>query len=121
MKEERNWLEWAVLALGAVVVTLVLGYLVYLTLNQEKSPPKLQVEVGEPQANPGGYQVEITVKNQGGDTAESVEVEVSLEEEKSRFLIDFVPRGSEAQGWVCFTREPRAGQVKARVLGFGVP
>lgn len=128
MKEQRNWLEWAVFLTGGALVLSVLCYLSYLALTVELTPPKVEVTVRQTVAAPGGYQVRVTAKNIGGQTAEGVEVEVTLkppagEQQQSKFGLDFLPEGTEEEGWVHFSSDPEAdgAELEARVLGFKVP
>lgn len=126
MKEKRNWLEWSVFLCGGALVCSVLGYLLYLAFTVQHVPPKIEVKVHEIVQAPGGYQVRVSTKNLGTQTAEGVEVEVTLkpargEEEQSTFNIDFLPERTEESGWVQFTEDPKAGELQARVLGFKVP
>lgn len=118
MKEERNALEWFSLALGTLVTLLTLAYLAYLTTTEDPSPPRLSVRIGAPVAAEGTYEVPITVQNLGGQTAEEVEVEASLGEERSHFSVEFIPEQDSAIGWVCFSRPPgqelRVGEPVSR-------
>jgi uncharacterized protein (TIGR02588 family) len=128
MKEQRNWLEWTVFLLGGGLVCSVLGYLIYLALTVQLVPPQIEVKLKDIVACPGGYQVKVFALNRGSQTAEGVEIEVSLkpsegDEERSAFTIDFLPENTEEAGWVTFSLDPQArgSELQARVLGFKVP
>lgn len=122
----KNWLEWTVFGVSLLLVLAVLGYLGYDAATMGDAPPMLMVELGEAVEQPGGFAVPVTVMNGGDDTAEDVEVEVTLsrngnEIEQSQFSIAFVPRGSQGDGWVMFREDPAGGELTAKVLGYEQP
>jgi uncharacterized protein (TIGR02588 family) len=122
---EKNWLEWGVFGVGLLLVAGVLGYLVYDGATSAGGPPAVEVTLGE--ARPAGqnFIVPVTVTNRGGETAEGVTVEVTLEvgaeAERGEFTLAFLPRGATREGWVAFRRDPRAGRLTPRVLGYEKP
>jgi uncharacterized protein (TIGR02588 family) len=71
--------------------------------------------------------VPITAVNKGDHTAEGVVIEVTIEKngkevETAQFEIGFVPRRSQADGQVIFSKDPRtSGTLKPRVLGYEEP
>jgi uncharacterized protein (TIGR02588 family) len=127
-KVQKNWLEWIVFALGLVLVTGVLGYLIYDGATLGNAPPNIEVRLGTPEQRTQGFIVPVSVKNLGDETAEGVQIEVTLESgregtepERGEFNIAFLPRRATHEGWVAFQTDPRCAQMKARVLGYGQP
>lgn len=122
----KNGLEWAVFSVGLVVVLGTVGFLVYDMVRSGSAPPDLSVELGAPRRQGGKWVVPVTVKNQGDETAEGAQVEVTLAipgepPERARFQIAFVPSGSRREGFVTFAKDPARGRLSGRVVGFETP
>lgn len=70
------------------------------------------------------FVVSVQVLNEGERTAQDVQVEVQLGDgpsaEKGTFTLDWLPRQSQQEGRVTFTRNPAGDSLSARVLGFKV-
>ena len=135
-KLHKNWFEWIVFAVGLVLVTATLAYLVYEGATMGSSPPSLEVRLGTPEQRSHSFIVPVTVINQpgggavpwanhGDKTAGSIRIEVLMEsgEKRERGEVDipFLPRGATREGWVTFEQDPRTTQLKARVLGYEEP
>lgn len=124
---EKNWLEWTVFAAGMVLVAGVLGHLTYDAVTCGDGPPIIEVRLGDAEQNAHNFSVPVKVMNHGDTTAEGVHIEVTSETgdegepERSDIDIPFVPRGATREGWVTFQTDPRAAQLKARVLGYQKP
>lgn len=125
-KLQKNWFEWVVFAIGLVLVTSTLGYLVYEGATMGSSPPSIEVRLGTPVQSRQSFTVPVTVVNHGDKTAGSIRIEVLLksggeERERGELDIPFLPRGATREGWVTFEQDPRAAEIKARVLGYEEP
>ena len=125
-KIQKNWLEWVVFALGLILVSSTLGYLIYAGASMGHEPPSLEVRLGTPEQRQFNFIVPVTVVNHGDETAEGVHIEVVMEsggEEKARGELDiaFLPRHATREGWVTFEQDPRTAQLKARVRGYQRP
>jgi uncharacterized protein (TIGR02588 family) len=123
---EKNRLEWIVFAIGLVLVLGTVGILLRDAVVEGEGPPDLTVELGPAERRGQGWAVPVTVKNRGGETAGGVRVRVSLElsggaREEAEFDVAFVPRGSQRQGWIHFTRPPSSGRLTGRVAGYEQP
>jgi uncharacterized protein (TIGR02588 family) len=125
MKVRKNWLEWTVFALSALLITAVIGFLLYETATIGDAPPDIHLQIGTPEQRSGYFAVPIEVMNKGDHTAEGVHIEVVLEgggeAETGDFEIQFLPRRGSREAWVTFTRDPRSGKLEARVLGYEKP
>ena len=125
-KIQKNWLEWVVFVLGLMIVSAALGYLIYAGASMGHQPPSIEVRLGTPERQEFNFIVPVTVVNHGDETAGGVRIEVVMEsggEEKARGELDvaFLPRHATREGWVTFEQDPRAAQLKARVLGYQKP
>ncbi|HEY0077304.1 MAG TPA: hypothetical protein VGB73_01570 [Pyrinomonadaceae bacterium] len=123
---QKNWLEWSVFAVGLVLVLFTLGYLAYVGATMGDEPPNIEVRLGTPERRPHNFIVPVALVNHGDQTAESVTVEVVLEsegqqKERGELVVAFLPRRATHEGWVAFNQDPRTGELKARVLGYGKP
>ncbi len=124
-KIEKNWLEWAVFAVGLALVCGVLGFLAYDGATTADAPAEFQIELGRHERRDDGFHLPVSVKNSGGETAEGVHVEVVLEAsgatERGEFVVAFLPRGGTREASVTFHSDPGAGNMRARVLGYEKP
>jgi len=127
-KPEKNWVEWAVFAIGLVLVVSALSYLVYDGATMGSDPPSLEVRLGTPEQRAHNFIVPVTVTNHGDETAEGITIEVSMENTgggepaRGELTIAFLPRRATREGFVTFQQDPRtAAQLTARVLGYGKP
>jgi uncharacterized protein (TIGR02588 family) len=125
-KVKKNRLEWAVFGLSVALVAGTLGFLVYDAVRLEKRPPEIEVRLGAPERRGEEFVVPVSVTNRGDQTAEGVQVEVTLEAgsaepERGEFTIAFVPRRATREGWVAFKTDPRTGRLTPRVLGYEKP
>ncbi len=108
--------------------TLLLGYNRYAGFaTSAKTPANIELELGKQQSQANRFIIPVLVTNSGDTTAETVQIEVTLEnsgkeQESAQLEIDFLPRHSKREGWVTFQTDPRTVQeTKARVLGFEQP
>lgn len=122
----RVGLEWAVLAISALVIVLVAGFLVFEGLTAGDDPPDPAVTVHSDQGRAGahGWIVPATVLNRGHEAAEAVVLEATAtvggETETSEIDIDFLPAGTAVDVAFAFSDRPEGG-VEVRVVGFRLP
>ena len=123
---EKNALEWSVFAVALLLVLATVGYLVREALTtQVDAPPDLVVTLGQPTRTAGGHRVPVQVENRGGETAEQVQVTVSLEgsegSEDAALMIPYLPRESRRSGWVTFQGDPGAGVLRVEGVAYQAP
>ena len=98
---KKNWLEWAVFAIGLVLVVTVFSYLVYDALTLGDAPPMMAIEIGQPEQQGQLIVVPVAVTNQGDQPADGVIVEVTYEgaqePQQSQFEIAFLLNPAQAQ------------------------
>jgi uncharacterized protein (TIGR02588 family) len=124
-KINKNWLEWTVFGLSAVLIVLVIGFLIFESATIGDALPDIQVQTGKPEARTDHFAVPLEVMNKGDQTAEGVHIEVVLraggKEERADLEIAFLPRRGRREAWVTFKADPRDGKLEARVLGYEKP
>ena len=124
MTMKKNRLEWSVFGISLVLIATVVGLLLYEHFTTGRGPADLAVTLGEAVASTGGYAVPVDVRNSGGTSAEDVQVSVSLRgaaAEAAGVTLPYVPYRSQRRAWVMFDRDPSAGTLEARVLGYRQP
>jgi uncharacterized protein (TIGR02588 family) len=126
-KLDKNWVEWAVFAVGLALVVSVLAYLIYDGATMGSDPPRIEVRLGTPGEGAHNFIVPVTVTNHGDETAEGVSIEVLMESgeggepARGELTIAFLPRRATREGFVTFQQDPRAARLTARVLGYEKP
>lgn len=118
--------EWAVAALGLLLVAGTISFLIYQAVAGNSSPPDIAVEAGAISPVSGGYLVAIRVINRGGSSAKGVIVEGTLNQGessvgKAETRFDYVPSRSERKGGLFFADDPRRFELQLRVLGYENP
>ncbi len=118
--------EWIVAGVGLVLVAGVIGFLIYEAFSGNRLPPDVKLSVESVVQTRNGYLVKITAVNEGGQTAEGVDIEGELRTgteslERSRTTIDYLPPRSEKKAGLFFTRDPRQLDLQVRPLGYEEP
>ncbi len=121
----KNWLEWLVLVAGGALVLACAGVLVYEMARSDAIPPRIQVELGQPEPRAGRYALPVTVRNAGDVTAEDLRVRVTLEgegeAEHGLVHLSYLTGHGSKRGWVMFAHDPAAGRLRWSVVGFREP
>jgi uncharacterized protein (TIGR02588 family) len=118
--------EWIIAGIGFVLVAGVIGFLLYEAFSGNRLPPDVKLSVESVVQTRNGYLVKITALNEGGQTAEGVDIEGELRTgteslERSRTTIDYLPPRSEKRAGLFFTRDPRQLELHVRPLGYEEP
>ncbi len=123
----RSLAEWVTFGVASTIVTVVVGLIIYIWLSKKTEPPILSITREEEVRQVGGqYYIPFTLKNQGGETAESVHVVAKLEfsnsmEESGEQEVDFLSSGEKQDGAFIFSRDPRKGKLTIRVVSYKLP
>ncbi len=124
--QPRSMAEMISFAIASMILIAVLGGAGYLWVRDRTSlPPALEI-TSTTEYRQGKYYVPFTVKNTGGETAESVQVIAELQI-KSTLVewgdqqIDFLSSQEEATGAFIFTRDPALGDLTLRVASYKSP
>jgi len=126
-KQKRSPAEWTTFSIALLILTAIVGLVIYKWLTQKNQPPVLSISSSsEVREAPGQYYVPFSVTNTGGETAESVQVIAELRingdvEESGEQLIDFLASGEKEEGAFVFSRNPRQGELVVRVASYKRP
>ena len=116
-------LEWAVAALGLVLVAGTIALLVRDAVGEGDAAVRLAVQVDSVVPRPGGHAVHFTARNAGRATAAEVSVRGERRDasgsEESAATLDYVPGRSSRRGTLHFEGDAR--DVRLRVEGFREP
>lgn len=118
--------EWAIAALGALIVLGGVGFMLYEATTRPSTPPKIEVVVDTIVDTEYGRVVEFTVRNHGYQTAAGLLVEGHLENdsgavERAQATIDYVPPQAARRGGLLFSRDPRRYRLEVTGKGYDVP
>ena len=122
----QNWVEWVALAISALAVIGVVGFLVVDGLGDEGQPPTPIVELrrSEAYATDHGWILPATVTNDGDRAAEALVLRATATvaggEEESELTVDYLPAGTSVEVSIGFSAEPE-GEVTVQVVGFRLP
>lgn len=124
-REARTAAEWVTFAVSVLVLLLVAG-LIALQSRDPDRPPLPRVLTTSPAERHGDhFVVPVTIRNDGGGTAESVQVVAELkvgdEVTEADQTIEFLARGESAELAFVFEDDPGGGELAVRVAGFTVP
>ena len=119
-------LEWIVATIGFVLVAGVISFLLYEAIGGNRLPPDVKLSVDSVVETRNGYLATITAVNEGGITAEGVDIEGELKRgpetiERSRTTIDYLPPRSEKKAGLFFTHDPRQLDLQVRSFGYEEP
>ena len=118
--------EWITAAVGAILIALTLGSLIYETVAQQPSPPDLAVEVSSIVPARDGFRVEVRISNGGTRTAAAVQVRGDVKAngalvEESEAVVDYVAGMSTAFCTLYFSTDPRVATLAVRAVGYQQP
>lgn len=116
----KNGLEWTVFALSLALVVAVVATAMRGTGIADDGPPRLRVELGPPAATEDGQmRVPVALVHDGGQTVESVEVEVTSGTQTVGLTFGLVPRGTRRAAVAVFNAP--AEPPRARIVGYALP
>lgn len=121
----QNWLEWAVLVFSVAAIVALVGYLA-VTAVSTTTPPAISIlgRPGEARSTDAGWELPVTVRNDGGEAAAMVAIEgtasVAGETETAQLEIDLLGPGTEEELVLLFSEAPD-GDVELRLIGFHLP
>lgn len=111
-------LEWAMGGLGLLIVLAVLA-VIGLEALRAREPARLEPRLGEIRSAGAVWLAEVEVRNLGGETAASVEVEGRLGDETAHATLDYIPAHGRDSVTLVFDADPRAAQVS--ISGWSKP
>ncbi len=117
--------EWILGAIGAALVLLTIGYLVYFGATASSKPPTLDVVVRSVARIGENYLVNIDVGNESAQSAAHVRVVGRLDagsaQESSETVFDYIPAFSVRRGGLLFRNDPAAGRLQIGPQSFTLP
>lgn len=118
--------EWAVAALGALLVFSAVGVMLFQALTQPNTPPRLEVTVDSIVDTGSGYLAQVRVRNRGQSTAAQLLIEGQLNSdtgsvETAQATISYVPAQSIRRAGLLFSRDPREFRLEVAPKGFDLP
>ncbi len=126
--KSRTIAEWTSLIISAVILLLTIGPVTYQYFSRGVEPVAIEVKprLEEVRERDGLYYLPIEVTNQGDQTAESVQVELSLQSgqrhsETSELQIQFLAGGAIQEGTVIFRQDPSKGRLEVDVISYLKP
>jgi uncharacterized protein (TIGR02588 family) len=111
-------LEWAMGGLGALLVLAALTVIVIEAFGA-REPARLEARLTETRPAGARWLAEVEVRNLGGETAASVEVEGRLGDQTAQATVDYVPAHGQERVTLVFPADPRAAEVS--VSGWSRP
>ncbi len=118
--------EWIAAAVGLAVLAGCVAYLVYVGLSSPEGPPIVEVEAIDVHPQRGQFLVRFRARNDGNSTAVELVVEGKLiggEKvfETAQMTIDYLPRNSEREGGLFFSRDPAEYRLVLEPVGYSAP
>lgn len=125
--QRRSPAEWVTFGVAALIVSTIIGLVIYDWVSVPPTPPTFQLTQSGPiRAEGGQFYVPFSVTNSGGDTAEAVQVIAELRVdgevvEDGTQEIDFLPGHEVQEGAFVFSRDPQQGELTLRVASYQQP
>lgn len=119
-------LAWIASGVGLLLFLGSVGVLGYEGLTRHGGDPVIAVAVEEVTHDGTRWHARIRADNSGGKTGAKVRIEGRLQTgptvlETSMAEFDYLPAGSFQKGGLYFDRDPRAYDLRVRVLGYAEP
>lgn len=125
--ESKSWAEKISSTIACLIVVTLFGLVIYSWKTGKDTPPVLTlIQPENIRQEQGQFYVTFTIKNDGGETAESVQVigELYLNGkliESGEQQIDYLSGGESASGAFIFNKNPEQGELKIRVASYKLP
>jgi uncharacterized protein (TIGR02588 family) len=126
IKDSARTVEWVTGLASAVIVIVMIGWVAWEAFSEVETPPAFEIMVTQRQAVEGGYRVSFDIANTSSQTAATVVVRGEIVDgdttvEDADITFDYVPGQSKSSGSVFFSRDPGAGAVRLRAIGYTEP
>lgn len=126
-KTPRSLAEIVTFGIALFILAIIIGLVGYIWVNEDDKPPILSVSKRQIVREVNGqFYVPFETVNDGGETAESVQVVAELEiggkvVETAEQQIDFLSSSEKEEGAFIFTKNPRQGKLIVRVASYKSP
>jgi uncharacterized protein (TIGR02588 family) len=125
--EKRTVAEWITLGIATVILSTIAGSIGYSWITKSSESAILNIKTESPirKAN-GKFYVPFLLRNEGGETAESVQAIAELKikgkvEESGEQTIDFLSSGEDVRGAFVFSQNPDSGELTLRIGSYQSP
>ncbi|MGI8501959.1 MAG: TIGR02588 family protein [Hassallia sp.] len=126
-RPKRSLAEWLTFSIATLILTVIIGLVCYTWVNDKNEPPILSVTNKQKIREVNGqFYVPFEIINNGGETAESVQIIAELKInseiiETGEQQIDFLSSSEKEEGAFVFRTDPRKGQLTLRVASYKSP
>jgi uncharacterized protein (TIGR02588 family) len=127
MPTHRSLAEWLTLLVATVILTLLVGLILYDWRVNQTYPPAFEVTVADTvRVTDGQYYLPFVITNTGGRIARTVQVVADLQladgfDESGEQQIDFLSGHESKRGSFVFTHHPQEGELVVRVASYLMP
>jgi uncharacterized protein (TIGR02588 family) len=126
-KPPRSLAEMVTFGIALFILAIIVGLVGYIWANEDDKPPILSVSKKQIVREVNGqFYVPFEIVNDGGETAESVQIIAELDiggkvVETAEQQIDFLSSSEKEEGAFIFTKNPRQGKLIVRVASYKSP
>ncbi|GAB4225368.1 MAG: TIGR02588 family protein [Stanieria sp.] len=123
----RSLAEKVSFSISLAIFGFIISLIIYSWVTGDNNPPVVTVKVdGQTRQVENQYYVPFAVTNQGGKTADFVEVTAELKvsdqiSETGMQQIDYLSSGEEQTGEFIFSYDPNHGKLNLRVASYKSP
>lgn len=123
----RTLAEWVTFGVASLVLSTLVGLVMYSWATERDRPPVLTLTRPEPiRQEDKQFYIPFEIINTGGETAESVQIIAELKQngqvqEASDLQIDFLASNEKEKGAFVFTQNPQEGELILRVGSYKTP
>ena len=126
-KPQRSLAELVTFGIALFILAIIISLVGYIWLNEDDKPPILSVSQKQIiREVKGQFYVPFEIVNNGGETAESVQIVAELQiagkvVETAEQQIDFLSTSEKEEGAFIFSQNPRQGKLILRVASYKLP
>lgn len=124
-REARSGAEWVTFAISLAILLGVAALILFQVGDTSGPALPTVVKTGPVEQSKGKWLVPVEVRNEGGETAESVQVTASFEAGGETIEADqeveFLAKGESAEVVFVFDQDPAGGKLDVRVAGYASP
>ncbi|MBD2501373.1 TIGR02588 family protein [Anabaena azotica] len=126
-KPQRSLAELVTFAIALFILAIIISLVGYIWVNEDDQPPILSVSQKQIiREVKGQFYVPFEIVNNGGETAESVQIIAELQiagkvVETAEQQIDFLSSSEQEEGAFIFSQNPRQGKLIVRVASYKLP
>lgn len=124
-RETRTPAEWITFGISVAILLVVVGLIASQAVGSDSSALPRVLRTGPVERRGDRFLVPVEIRNEGGGTAETVQVtaELTLGEEtiEADQTVEFLAQGERAEVVFVFEDDPASGELDIRVSSYTVP